>query len=178
MGFCALLLGIVPYVFRTPGSSHLGKVVVTVVGDLSFKADIFGVVGGVLPELLHPFAFILLTVCLLPETGRKTRGIICVFWLAVEILFEVGQYSGYQTALYLDKVLPSGEICDALKNYFQYGTYDTLDIVAIFLGTTAGYFVSNLTGQGGTQIELDTCKQGKSDWSNKEWQWPVLGTDG
>ena len=175
LGFVALLIGLVEYVLsRSTDSTYLGKMIGTLVGGFSFKMNIFGVFGGVLPEFLHPFAFALFTMALFPRASRKVRRMICLFWLAIELFFEMGQCFGQQIAQHLLKVLPHRGVVDPLTNYFLNGTFDHLDVLAICVGITAAYIVSDLTIQGGVENDSHTRKHRKVDLFKNSPHRPAL----
>jgi hypothetical protein len=97
LGFSVLLLGAVEYIFnRPPESSHLGIIIKCLAGNIP-KINLFGIFGGVMPDFAHAFAFSLFTMVLFPGAARKLRVLICLFWLAVDVIFETGQFFGHQT---------------------------------------------------------------------------------
>lgn len=104
-----------------------------------------GLLGGVLPEFVHIFAFILLTAAVAPGPPRLIA--ICVFWLGIEILFELGQHPAL--APVIGSALPTWleqlRILDHTASYFLHGTFDPWDLVAIALGTLAAYAVIKRT---------------------------------
>jgi hypothetical protein len=165
IAFCALFIGAMEYVLSRPAhSSGLGTAILGTVSDFPWKVSMFGFLGGVIPEFIHPFSFALMTMALYPRTDQKTRGIICVFWLVVEVLFELGQAFGHQISQFLGNTLPHGGIIRLLQNYFARGTYDRLDILAICLGIASAFVLGEiLARQGGKENETRTSKQKKKD---------------
>ena len=99
----------------------------------------FGVLGGHLPEFLHVYAFILLTVAVSPWPGPAWP--ICAFWSTVDSLFEIGQHPAI--APHIAAALPAWfqhvPILDNTANYFLRGTFDPGDLVAIAVGTLMAY---------------------------------------
>ncbi|MBW2020595.1 MAG: hypothetical protein JRI58_11155 [Deltaproteobacteria bacterium] len=150
LGFGALVIGLVEYVVSRPAdSTYLGKMIGALAGDFPFKMDIFGIFGGVVPEFVHPFSFALITMAIFPQATKKVRGMICLFWLFIELFFEVGQCCGHQIAQYIPEVFGQSSIVCSLKSYFINGTYDHLDVLAIFLGITVAYIAGEHTSKGG-----------------------------
>ena len=150
LGLGALFLGSLEYIISRPAdSSHIGRIVSEFAGNLLFRIDVFGFLGGFLPDFIHPFSFALLTMALFPAGARKVRGIICLFWLVIDIIFEIGQFFDQQIAEFMAKLFSHNSAANILANYFTKGTYDHLDILAICLGITAAYtigeFTANLT---------------------------------
>ncbi len=110
-------------------------------------ADDFGFINQALPSLIHPFAFILLTVGVL---GCKTkRGILfaSLFWLTLDGLLELIQHDAANQ--FLTPLLPAWFnkiiVLDNVRIYMEVGRFDFLDLVFITLGVTAAYFISLLT---------------------------------
>ncbi len=146
LGLGALFLGSLEYIISRPAdSSHIGRIVGELAGNILFKIDIFGFLGGFLPDFIHPFSFALLTMAIFPMGDRKTRSIICIFWLFIDILFEIGQFFNRQIAEFITNSFFDNTATSILANYFTKGTYDHLDILAIFLGITAAYTVGEFT---------------------------------
>ena len=90
---------------------------------------------GALPSFLHTFAFILLFASLFPYS-QLTFITITVFWILVEVLFEFLQKeTSFVRSLseFASAVFPDG-----FQVLFA-GTFDLLDVAAIFLGGAAAY---------------------------------------
>ena len=100
----------------------------------------FGAVGNYLPTFIHVYVFIILTVVVMaPKAGRMEY--ICVFWLVVDSLFELGQIS--IISQWIAAITPdwfSGiPVLENTAAYFTSGTFDYLDIFSIVIGTIAAY---------------------------------------
>jgi hypothetical protein len=177
---CALFLGTLEYVLSRPThSSGLGTAILGTASDFPWKVSIFGFLGGVIPEFIHPFSFALITMALYPRVDQKTRGIICVFWLVVEVLFELGQAFGHQISQFLGNTLPHGGIIRLLRNYFARGTYDHLDILAICLGIASAFIIGEiLTRKEGKENETRTSKQTKTKDHRALPGRPIMETGG
>ena len=175
IGVGALLAASMEYVLSRPvDSTCLGAAAKAATGDLPFKMGVFGIFGGILPEFIHPFSFALITMALFPETSRRIRVMICLFWLVVDLLFEVGQYFGQQISQFLPRFLAHTKFSELLANYFLRGTYDHLDVVAICLGTASAFIISELITRGGTQNETRILEQWETKRHEAEHQEPIL----
>lgn len=98
------------------------------------------------PDLVHPFVFILLTVAVVSPTVNL--GAICLFWLTVDCLMEIGQLP--QIATEIASSLPDWfghvPVLDHVGWYFLSGTFDPLDVLATALGCLGAYLtVSSAT---------------------------------
>ncbi|MCW9013687.1 MAG: hypothetical protein OQL06_07875 [Gammaproteobacteria bacterium] len=98
-----------------------------------------------IPSFLHIYAFILLSTAVI-SANIITLRLICIFWLVVELLFEIGQQPSMTDSI-ID-ILPDW-FNHAIANYFIYGHFDMLDVSALILGVIAAYFtvVISLTRQ-------------------------------
>lgn len=99
---------------------------------------LFGVLGGVAPDFLHVFALSLVTVGVL---GRRPVmfGPVCLFWFALDTLFELGQRAPDLALSLVPQSLERFEPMRWAHDFFTHGTFDPLDIVAFAAGATAAY---------------------------------------
>ena len=186
LGSCGLFVGLTEYVLSRPAdSTYLGTAIKALAGDFPFKIDIFGILGGVLPEFVHPFSFALITMALFPEASKNARGMICLFWLVLELFFEIGQFYGSQITQYIPKIFDHLCVLGNLRSYFVNGTYDHLDVLAICLGITAAYTIGEritikeqITTKGGTANERRILEQRNGNSSKTRHQGPVMETGG
>jgi hypothetical protein len=178
LGLGALFIGVLEYALsRPPDSTCLGAAIGVVAGDSPFRADLFGFLGGIVPEFVHPLAFALITMVLFPETSRRIRLMICFFWLTVDLLFEVGQYFGQQISQFLPTILPHSLPSELLINYFLRGTYDHLDVLAICMGIVSAFIIGELiTRQGGIENEGKTFEQANAERVKRAQPRPILET--
>ena len=170
IGLNALFIGLVIYTLHRPtGSSYLGIMIHNLMGLLPVQISMNEILGGCLPDFLHPFAFSLICMALFPHANRTIRGFICFFWLFTNILFEMGQFYGEQIGQMMS--FPS-----FFSNYFIGGTYDVLDIIAIGLGIISDFFIGEITHNTGGK-EYDTKKFKKREKADSRLQYlgAILG---
>lgn len=141
----ALAVGALVYVLDRPAAT-----VYLLPQSFSFAAGHhiwFGALGGHLPEFVHVYAFILLTLAVGSWPARVWP--ICGFWWLVDSLFELGQHP--ELAPRIAAALPAWfqhiPVLDHTANYFLHGTFDPLDLVAIALGTLLAYVTIGIIRQ-------------------------------
>ncbi len=145
-GMIALFIGSLEYFLSRPSdSSYVGMWFRKFFGEQPLRADIFGFLSGVIPDFVHPFSFSLLTMTLYPLADKKNIKVICFFWLIVDVIFEFGQLIDHKSTETLYGIFSKNIVSKIMLNYFASGTYDHFDIVAIFLGCIAAYYVGYLT---------------------------------
>ena len=160
MGGGALLLGALEYLLGRPANStQFGEIVQKFTGSFHANIQIYGELGKILPDFVHPFAFALLTMSLFPGAGRIIRGFICILWLVIDLSFEIGQHFGQQISELIGTLIPDGRISGLLSDYFVNGTYDRMDIVAICSGIMFAFIISEFTTKGGTKNDRENRKQ-------------------
>ena len=141
IGVGSLALGALVYMLDRPAAT-----VYLLPHALSFAGPHrwFGVLGGHLPEFIHVYGFILLTVAL----GLSPRRVvpICAFWWVVDSLFEIAQHPAIapHLAAWLPNWFQHLPILDHTADYFLHGTFDPGDLVAIVLGTLVAYVTIRL----------------------------------
>jgi hypothetical protein len=133
-----LTIGVLVYLLDRPSNS------VYFVPDSWSMADnsspIFGAVGRYLPTFAHTFAFILFTTAILVPTRKAAAG-ICVGWLLVESLFEIGQADAIaaKIASTVPDWFSDWPLLDNVADYFVAGRFDPVDLVSIILAAGAAY---------------------------------------
>jgi hypothetical protein len=142
----ALVLGLLVYLFSRSAESIYLFTAFSVFPTQQY--DLFGVIGYWLPSFLHTYAFILLTVI---SIGNGPRIIITcsLFWVAIGCLFELGQHPTVSTLLvkYFPEWFSGIPLLENSANYFQYGTFDPLDLLATLTGALAAWATYKLTRQ-------------------------------
>jgi len=101
---------------------------------------VFSVFGNSLPSFFHVFSFTMITAGIFPS-NQKHYLVISLAWISIDCIFELGQFFK-QFAL---KATPNWfdglSFLENTKNYFLFGTFDVLDLIAIALGGVTAYLV-------------------------------------
>jgi hypothetical protein len=111
----------------------------------AINGDTFlGELSNYVPTFVHVFAFILLTMAIvipLPLYRRYLIG-VCVFWYALDSLFEIAQTDaiGSAIATHVPKGFAGIPFLENTATYFLTSTFDGLDLVSIGLGAMAAYY--------------------------------------
>ncbi len=139
IGIFLLSLGALIYLIdRPPGQTYFIFTLPFQLNLYNITPSLFGPIGNFLPHFLHVSAFILLTAGLI-DCGKRGYLLICLFWMAVNVGFELGQrYSDYAVGLVparFDDVF----LLENTRNYFLHGTYCHLDMAAIIIGGISAY---------------------------------------
>lgn len=105
----------------------------------------FGAFGGPLPELVHVYGFILLTVVVSPWSRRALLP-ICVSWWVIASVAELGQLPALAPRMVA--LVPAWfqhiPVLGNTANYFSHGTFDLQDLVAIAIGSVCAFLSVNL----------------------------------
>jgi hypothetical protein len=105
--------------------------------------NLFGILGGSLPEFIHPFGFSLLGMGLISKI-RKSRVLICSIFLIINVSFEIGQKFSAYIIEYIPGWFNKFFILENTKNYFVMGRFSVSDLIAIFLGSILAFIVGEL----------------------------------
>lgn len=147
IGVGGLILGSLVYLIdRPPDQTYFVSFSKIKISLFNTIPNLFGVIGNTLPDFLHVFSFILITAGLF---SCKKRGylIICLSWFFVDAAFELCQKFNTLPLRIIPDWFEGIPFLENTKNYFQRGTFDMLDLVAIAVGTTAAYFVILITSK-------------------------------
>ena len=108
--------------------------------------SVFGGIGDYLPTFIHVYAFILLTVVVaIPAISKLIP--VCLAWFTLDTLFEIAQLNpiaqwiGSHTPGWFNGI----PFLENTADYFLMGTFDTLDLLSIAIGTLAAYLTVALT---------------------------------
>ncbi len=112
----------------------------------NYAGGFLGGLGKFLPAFVHVFAFSVLTAAVLGET-RMIRLNACLFWLAADTAFELGQKFPDQAVKLVPGWFSQVPILDQTSNYFMNGSYHPLDVLAGVAGAGAAYFILSITKQ-------------------------------
>ena len=145
IGIAGLILGSLVYLIdRPPEQTYFvnnSKINISLFNTLP---KLFGTIGNFLPDFLHVFSFILITAGLF---SCKWKGylIICLGWFFVDSAFELFQKFNTLPLRIIPDWFEGIPFLENTKNYFQKGTFDTIDLVAIICGTATAFFVILIT---------------------------------
>jgi len=133
----ALSFGVLTYLIDRPAGSTYFLAGLSLFSKV--HGPFLGAWGNHIPDLVHPYAFILLTVVFAPWSRRLLA--TCACWWAIDSFFEIGQHSAINTriAAVLPEWFQKVPVLDGTRNYFLHGTFDLLDLLAITLGCVAAY---------------------------------------
>jgi hypothetical protein len=140
----ALLLGLLVYLFERPAES------VYLFSIFSYSStqhyDLFGIIGQWLPSIVHTYAFTLLTVIAVGN-GRRIILTSSIFWVGIGWLFEWGQHPTVSAQLvkHIPEWFSGIPLLENSANYFQYGTFDPVDLLASLAGALAAWVTYQLT---------------------------------
>ena len=134
----ALAVGVAVYLLdRNPGSVYF--MTHWMVPDERVGTS-FGAIGNYLPTFVHVYAFILLTVVFTAATRAHALA-ICLFWLAIDSLFEFAQMPviAQRIAGSISGWFGGIPFLENTSAYFLAGTFDLLDLCSIAAGALAAY---------------------------------------
>ncbi|SRR5260221_7097274 len=132
---CALLLGILVYVFDRGGRAAFLPAVL-----FSPKAiALFGPIANVLPSFAHTFSFTLFIALILRPANIYG---VCGFWMAIEIACELLQLPDVGQLLRTAE-FDSTELGKYIVLYSTNGTFDVRDLAAIVLGGVCATWLWN-----------------------------------
>lgn len=143
VGIGGLSLGALVYLFeRSPETYGFGCILRDYLGLVRPHGLLSGVPADNLPSFTHVFAFSLMTAGLL-GTRRKGTLLICLLWLLIDTVFEIGQGLKHASLAIIPEwfsvhTLPMTD----LQEYFRCGTFDVCDLVAGLLGALAAFVVA------------------------------------
>lgn len=139
LGLLLLSIGTMVYLFdRPPDDTYFIFALPFQFSFYDIYPSLFGPIGDFLPHFLHVTAFILLTAGVM-NCGKKGYLAICLFWLTINIGFELGQKYSIQAAALVPDWLEGVFLLENTKNYFLFGTYCPLDMTAIIFGSIWTY---------------------------------------
>jgi len=144
LGCSFLLLGCLVYlVDRSVPSTLISLLPEMLIEGLS-QAFTFGKLNLHLPTFLHPAALILITASLI-KPGRRNEMLVCLSWLLINGIFEIGQHAALRSSVGISETLEGHPFLFQLTGGYFEGTFDPMDLVSIFTGSVLAYFLLKLT---------------------------------
>ena len=146
-GIFLLLVGSLVYVVdRSPDQVYFTRFFGIHLNMLNTGEPLLGAVGMRLPAFFHVLSFSLITGAFF-KTGRGRYLAVCVFWLLVNSIFELGQKYKTQAVKLVPGFFENIPFLENTRAYFQKGTFDVYDLAAFFVGALAGYGMLVITGR-------------------------------
>jgi len=147
IGAIGLLIGSLVYLIdRSPDQTYFVYSSPVNISLSNTIPNLFGLIGNSLPEFIHVFSFILITAGLL-FCNKRSYIIICFGWFLVDSAFEVGQKFNTWSSSIIPDWFTGIPFLENTENYFLQGTFDLIDLAAIFFGAAIAYFVLLATGK-------------------------------
>ncbi|MCF8037070.1 MAG: hypothetical protein K9K62_09375 [Desulfobacteraceae bacterium] len=143
-GIAALLAGTLVYlVDRPPEDTFFVHKFLPRLSLHNTLPPFFGKLGAVLPAFVHPFSLSLITAGVIARTPAGCLA-ICVFWFAVNSAFELGQLFKSAAVFLVPGWLEHIPVLENCKSFFQNGTFDPLDLAAMFAGASLAFCLTTL----------------------------------
>ena len=144
IGILGLCAGVWEYVNRPLNSTYFLERCKFIEQYSCFLPDIYGKLGGWVPEFFHAFSFSLISIGLFSKT-KKSRRLFCFLWFGINSLFEIGQNYGHQILPWIPSWFNKIPVLENTGAYFINGNFDIFDILAALLGAFMAYVVGELT---------------------------------
>jgi hypothetical protein len=144
-GWAVLVPGILFYlIVRPEGIAYISE---------KIRLDLFAEpcyltapVWGSFPEFIHPMAFSLIGIGLLSHK-RWSRLFVCSSILLLNLFFEIGQKYKDAALEIVPRWFDGIPMIENVDSYFRRGTFDLQDVLAICLGSTIAFVVSELAAK-------------------------------
>ena len=145
IGVIGLLVGSLIYLIdRPPDQTYFVYNSPINISLFNIIPNVFGFIGGSLPEFIHVFSFILITAGLV-FCNKRGYLIICLTWFLIDCAFEIGQKYNTWSSRIIPDWFAGIPFLENTENYFLKGTFSFIDLAAIAFGTAVAYFVIILT---------------------------------
>ncbi len=138
-GILSLFLGGCIYYFQREPVYFLDFLGVDPWINLKSENDI-GLFVGSLPSFFHTFAFAMLTAAFVYKQTNLKLVSICLSWVLLNVLFELGQLSSGDVA--------EGTGAGLIQAYFYSGEFDIYDLLFCVFGGLAAYLALLVTRTG------------------------------
>ena len=145
IGIASLLVGLLVYLIgRPPDTAYFLAGWAKDISLYNKIPNMFGPISNTLPAFAHVFSFSLITAGIL---GSRKRGylFICLFWLLIDGAFEMGQRYSSIPLKFIPSWFDGIPFLENTGNFFHFGTFDYLDLIAFVLGTIFAYIILTLT---------------------------------
>lgn len=146
IGVAALFAGAALYLLERPlGPFALAPEGWSLIED---GGPLLGFLGRVLPDVLHPFAFAMLTGALLIP-GTLRYGLACLAWATFDLALEAGQAPPVLAWLEENLAPWAGQVpgVELALAYFRDGVFTLMNLLAVVLGACAAWFLLQITAR-------------------------------
>jgi hypothetical protein len=141
IGVLGLLIGGAVYIIdRPPDRTYLFNLLPIWLSGYSTGPRLSTVVGGSLPPFIHALSFSMITSSLYPPKTLIYAS-ICLTWLFIGVIFELGQGPGKWIVQLIPEYIDSIPCIGSVRDYFLLGTFDVLDLLAVILGSSIGFLL-------------------------------------
>jgi len=107
--------------------------------SFEYNSILSNICGNYLADFIHPFSFILLT-CAFIKYNCNSAILIAFGWLFFDILLEIGQKYSDIINPFIPECFEMIPFLNNLTGYFEHGTFDPFDLIAIISGAIIGFF--------------------------------------
>ncbi|MCF8111102.1 MAG: hypothetical protein K9J85_06400 [Desulfobacteraceae bacterium] len=142
-GLGVLMAGTLVYLIDRPPDTYFVKKMLSDLNLYQTAPPVFGKLGTVVPAFVHPFSFSLITAAFAARTMRGCF-LICIFWFAANSAFELGQYFKEFSSSLVPGWFSHIPYLENTRGFFLSGTFDPMDLLAMFLGAIAAFFLAVL----------------------------------
>lgn len=140
IGMIALIAGTLEYLLnRQVGSTHFLLRYESLHAFFYELPNFYGELGLYVPTFFHPLAFSLMSAAFV--AGKKSKVMLCIAWLGIDLLFEIGQTFGPELVDYLPQSFTTVPIIRDFVDFLMYGTFDIYDLVSISLGSLTALLI-------------------------------------
>jgi hypothetical protein len=146
MGWAALIPGVLFYfLFRPQGVAYVSERLRLdlILRPYSLAAPLW----GSFPDFIHPLAFSMIGMGVL-SLSRRWRLLVCSSILLLNLFFEIGQKYKNMALGIVPKWLDGIPVLENVNSYFLRGTFDLQDVLAMCLGSSIAFVVSELATSG------------------------------
>lgn len=102
--------------------------------------SLFGTWACFLPSFFHSFSLSIIT-CAFVNPTKIVQAFVCASWFLINAFFEILQKFKAVALDLLPNWLDHYPILDSVRNYFQFGTFDAMDILMSLAGAVAAFLL-------------------------------------
>lgn len=140
IGVAAIIVGAALYILERPlGLSEDGALVENGGVFLSF-------LGRVIPDVVHPFGFAMLTGALLKPSSIR-YGLVCLAWALIDLSMEVGAAPPILAWLEttLEPYKAGVPLIEPVLSYFRGSIFSMVNVLAVLFGASLAWFILLIT---------------------------------